>query len=190
MTLSYWDNNDLELIEQAQKGNGQAFKVLVLRYEKKVARTVMGLLGVCPEADDIGQETFIRFYRSLSEFRGEASLGTYLCKIAANLSLNELKRRKKRNWLSFFSPNNDEENTPKEQQIADADNAYEQYDLSEQIQHALDQLDEKLRTVVVLRLVEGFSTKETADMLNIPLGTVLSRLSRAQEQLKKHLTIQ
>ncbi len=189
MTLSYWDNSDIELIEQAKIGNGQAFRVLVLRYEKRVARTVMGLLGVCPEADDVGQETFIRFYKSLADFRGEASLGTYLCRIAANLSLNELKRRKKRGWLSFFSPNDDKDTPTQEHEVIDSTNSYEQYDMNEQIQLALERLDEKLRSVVVLRLIEGFSTKETADMLDVPLGTVLSRLSRAQDQLKKHLAV-
>jgi RNA polymerase sigma-70 factor (ECF subfamily) len=169
------------LIKAAQEGDYQAFHELVKKYESRVASTVFGMLGRCPEAEDVGQETFIRFYKGLRRFRGDSSVATYLTRIAINLSLNELKRRKRRSL--FFSPES------YEAQIASGDgNDPVSYDTKEAIQHALQRLDPKFRTVLVLRLIDGYSTEETAQLLNIPVGTVLSRLSRAQMKMKNILS--
>jgi RNA polymerase sigma-70 factor (ECF subfamily) len=184
------DYTDIQLLETARNGDEQAFRVLVLRYQQKVATTVIGMLGNCPEADDVGQETFVRFFRALTTFRGESSVGTYLTKIAMNLSLNELERRKRRRrfaLFSFMAAKDEDTSEQREQQIANPDNVYEQYDNHEVVQYALAKIDEKLRSVAILRLIDGCSTQETADILQIPLGTVLSRLSRAQDQLRKIL---
>ncbi|MDH5745133.1 MAG: helix-turn-helix domain-containing protein, partial [Candidatus Aminicenantes bacterium] len=77
--------NEQELVRAAKNGDKNAFKELIKKYEHQVAATVIGMLGNCPEAEDVGQETFIRLYQSLDKFRGEASLGTYLTRIAINL---------------------------------------------------------------------------------------------------------
>ncbi len=143
---------------------------------------MIGMLGYCPETEDIGQETFIRFYQSLDKFRGEASIGTYLIRIAINLSLNEIKRRQRRRKL-FFS--NSEEKIEK---IPNKDNDQKNKEMKEIVQMGLQKLEPKLRSVIVLRLIDGYSTKETAKILNLPLGTVLSRLARAQMKLKEILT--
>jgi RNA polymerase sigma-70 factor (ECF subfamily) len=163
-------------------GNNNAFKEIIKKYEHQVAATVIGMLGYCAEAEDIGQETFIRFYQSLDRFRGDASIGTYLTRIAINLSLNELKRRKRRRKL-FFSNSKD-----KIENIPDKDNAMNQKEDKKIIHLSLEKLEPKLRSVIVLRLIDGYSTKETANILNLPIGTVLSRLARAQIKLKEILT--
>src|SRR5436309_13416759 len=93
---------DAELIANARAGDDRAFAVLVERYERAVAATVVGMLGPGDDADDVGQETFIRFHRALGSFRGDSSLKTYLVHIAMNLSLNALKRRR-RSLLRFVS---------------------------------------------------------------------------------------
>src|SRR5436305_3723705 len=93
---------DAELIARARAGDDRAFATLVDRYEGAVATTVIGMLGPGDDADDVGQETFIRFHRALGSFRGESSLKTYLVHIAMNLSLNALKRRR-RSVLRFVS---------------------------------------------------------------------------------------
>ena len=183
--LSYHDLQDIELIDKSKKGDNQAFKTIVLRYEDRVAATVIGMLGYCPEADDVGQETFVRFYKALNNFRGDSSLATYLTRIAINLSLNELKKRKRKSWLSFFS-GSDEDST--EMQIADTGITQDQRDTQQMVQKAIQMLDPKFRSVVVLRMIEGYSTKETAEILELPIGTILSRLKRAQEKLKSILT--
>jgi len=176
--------DDRKLIEKVKKGDKVAFSQLVRRYEQTVAGVVIGMLGRCSEADDVGQEVFIRFYRALNDFRGEAGVATYLTRIAINLSLNELKRRQRRNYL--FVKNNDNENP----EIKDEENRQDAYDTKQAVHQALQQLNPDFRSVVVLRMLQGYSTKETAKILKLPMGTVLSRLSRAQEKLKillKHI---
>lgn len=171
---------DEKLIADAKAGDDNAFRELVRRYESRIAATVMGMLGKCPEADDVGQETFIRFYNGLKNFRGESSLATYLTRIAINLSLNELKRRKRRSML-FWKTSDENYEIPDEK-------ARSEYSEDKEIvQKAIQKLDSKFRAVIILRLIDGYSTEETAEILNIPVGTVLSRLSRAQQKLKEDL---
>lgn len=153
------------------------------RYESQVAATVCGMLGRCDEADDVGQETFVRFYGALGKFRGDSGVGTYLTRIAMNLSLNALKRRKKQR--ERFAP----DGSDKLEDIADpAGPSREEWEQKDAVYKALQKLDPDFRAVVVLRLMDGYSTQETAQALNLPLGTVLSRLSRAQAKLRDILT--
>jgi len=171
---------DTSLLREAKAGNNAAFTALVTRYEQQIAATIIGMLGYCAEADDIGQETFIRFYKALHKFRGEAKLSTYLTRIAINLSLNELKRRQRKRWFSFFSREGEKVwEVPDHLHLTEA-----QRQTQNMVQQALQQLAPKYRSVLVLRLLDGYSTKETAEILQLPLGTVLSRLSRGQQQLK------
>ncbi len=143
-----------------------------------IAKVVVGMLGNRPDADDVGQETFIRFYRSLHQYKGDASLGTYLTRIAINLSLNALKKKgiQKTSGLE-----------EKHDKLYAAPSFSQKSDNVEWVQKALARLDEKYRVVVILRLIEGYSTKETAQILELPEGTVLSRLARAQVKLKSLL---
>src|SRR4030065_1877864 len=98
---SYRQKSENELVKASLGGDKQAFGEIVTRYQKMVARTVKGMLGDSVFAEDIGQEVFIKLFYSLSEFRGEAKLSTYIQKIAINLTLNEIKRRKR--FFSMFS---------------------------------------------------------------------------------------
>src|SRR5277367_1569739 len=157
--------SDEILVENSRAGDPAAFKTLVLRHEGKVAGVVRSMLGATPEAEDVGQEVFIRFYEALRKFRGDSSVGTYLTRIAINLSLNEIKRRKRR--FSIFS--NEEEGWHKGA-------TDERKDMNEMITYEFNRLEPDFRSVATLRLVEGYSTEETATILGIPFGTVLSRL--------------
>ena len=179
MKESYRQADDNELIKASIDGDRLAFEEIVNRYQKMVARTVKGMLGDSVFAEDIGQEVFIKLYHSLSYFRGEAKLSTYIQKIAINLTLNEIKRRKR--FFSMFSQKGDEEMY--EYDVPDQDNEGKR-EASEIVNKALMSLDPKFRIIVAMRMLQGYSTKETAEILELPLGTVLSRLSRAQEQLK------
>lgn len=176
---SYHATDESELLKEALNGNRQAFGEIVNRYRKMVARTVKGMLGDSVFAEDIGQEVFIKLYNSLSEFRGEAKLSTYIQRIAVNLTLNEIKRRKR--FFSMFSQKGN--NEMYEFEVADQD-THEKSEATELVNKALLAIDPKFRVIVTMRLLQGYSTKETAEILDLPLGTVLSRLSRAQEQLK------
>jgi len=173
---------DWELVEKARKGEERAFAAIVEKYESLVANVVKGMLGNVAEADDVGQEVFIRFYHSLDRYRGDAALRTYLTRIAINLSLNELKKR--RRVVSLFTEKQEEAGFS---DLSDEGRDVEKKDTQEVVEAALQRLDEGFRSVVVLRLIEGYSTRETAEILNLPQGTVLSRLSRAQKQLKEIL---
>jgi RNA polymerase sigma-70 factor (ECF subfamily) len=158
----------------------QAFKSIVEKYEKRVAGIIISMVGPCPEADDIGQETFIRFYKSMDNFRGDSSLSTYLGRIAINQSLNFLKKRKNRTHLEIDVEEVGKINSNEVSAIDDLAD-------KELVQMALSQLELNFRSVITLRMIEGYSTKEAAEILNIPLGTVLSRLKRGQEKLREIL---
>jgi RNA polymerase sigma-70 factor (ECF subfamily) len=167
---------DNALIAAVKNGDTRAFKGLVEKYESQVTATVVGILGICPEAEETGQDTFVRFYNSLAAFRGDASVGTFLTRIAINLSLNEIKRRKKKKGI--YNEGIDLE------QIPDTNPDPERDMNAERIRDAVLLLEPKMRGVVVLRLVQGYTMKETSEILKLPLGTVLSRLFRAQKLLR------
>ena len=181
---------DAELIARARSGDDGAFAALVDRYERAVASTVIGMLGPGDDADDVGQETFVRFHRALGSFRGESSLKTYLVHIAMNLSLNALKRRR-RSALRFVSRDGESDdgdplvNLPVPRVGPDGD--VDTRELQLLVRAAVRRLGEKHRAVVVLRLFHDYSTKETAEVLGVPEGTVLSRLSRAMKELESML---
>ncbi|HMO38819.1 MAG TPA: sigma-70 family RNA polymerase sigma factor [Saprospiraceae bacterium] len=176
---SFTTPSDIELIERARQGNDAAFRVLVQRHEQQVRSIIIGMLGNTAESDDVAQEVFVRFYRSLGDFRGEAALSTYLSRIAINLSLNEIKRRDNR-YKRFAMLQGYELQAEQTDNCVDP----ERHDIRDAVQKALQMLEPDFRIVIILRLIDGYSVKETAEMLELPQGTVASRLARAQEKMK------
>lgn len=177
--------SDRELLDRARAGDERAFRLLVERYESAVASVVTSMLGPGDDAEDVGQETFIRFYRSIDRFRGEAALGTYLTRIAINLSRNALRRGSRD--AARFTSRDDPAFREEEPGGPDAGEEIERRERARRVRRAIDRLDGKHRAVVVLRMIEGYSTKETAAILEVPEGTVLSRLSRALRKLEADL---
>ena len=168
--------SDFQLIDLAINGDDRAFQHIVERHQRLVATASMNMVGDMDIAQEIGQQTFIRFYKAMHSFKKEAKLSTYLTRIAINLSLNHLKRKQ-----TFAQRSLD---------LSKAINVKADSDTldNKQVVHmALQMLDHKHRSIVVLRMIQGYSTDETADILEIPKGTVLSRLKRGLEKLKKHL---
>jgi RNA polymerase sigma-70 factor (ECF subfamily) len=186
---------DEALVSRAREGDEHAFRELVRRYEDRVAATVIGMLGPGADAEDVGQETFVRFYRALEQYRGEAGIGTYLTRIAINQSLKAIRRRK--SWRRRFSRYGDQPEGDAEHRLAaqlespERDSDLQRMERSELVRIGLDALTPERRAVVVLRLIEGYSTRETAEALGIAEGTVLSRLSRGlatmREALRPHM---
>ncbi|MCY4224249.1 MAG: RNA polymerase sigma factor [Bacteroidetes bacterium] len=174
---------DESLVERAQKGDPQAFREIVERHQNSVIHTVTGMLGSDPEVDDVVQQVFIRFYTTLQSFRGQSSCRTYLTRIAINASLDALRRRK-RMFSRFVS--RDDETVGVSDPIAD-DHLFDRFDRAQLIHSAMNALKSHQRAVVVLRLIDGYSTAETALILGIAEGTVLSRLSRGTRHLRKLL---
>lgn len=170
---------EIELIHACRKGDENAFRKVIAIHKKQVRRTVFGMLGETSEAEDVAQEVFIRFFRSLNHFREKAKLSTYLVRIAINLSLNELKRRERRNrWFSFVQKEKNE------LKIEDPGANPEKFETQQFVQKALQLIDADFRVVIVLRLLDGYSVKEVAKILQLPEGTVCSRLARGQKKLK------
>ncbi len=173
--------DDLELLNGVRNNDQKSFRMFIERYEHDVAATVIGMLGNTPEADDIGQETFVRFFESVQNFRGDSSVKTYLTRIAINLSLNELKRRQRfKNRFSFFKDGQYED----QPDLNESKSPLEEKELKEQVHSAIKSLKPEYRAVVILRMIQGYDTNETSEILDIPVGTVLSRLSRALDKLK------
>ena len=173
--------SDIELIELALIGEQYAFTEIVHRHKSRIASTIHGMIGCCDEADDIGQEVFIRFFRKMEAFRGESALSTYLTRIAINLSLNEIKKRKRKKIFSLSQM------IEERKDFVDHSSFETSYDNIEIVRMAVQKLVPKHRIVIVLRLIEGYSSEETAKILNLPVGTVLSRLARAQKILKEFI---
>jgi RNA polymerase sigma-70 factor (ECF subfamily) len=167
------NDDDQKLITSVVNGDMTSFRTLVMRYEGSIAGIVKSMLGETPEAVDVGQEVFIRFYEAIKNFRGNSGLGTYLGRIAINLSLNELKRRKRKNLM--FESLDAASGVP-------ADNAGE--DDMQLVYQKIELLEPEFRAVITLRIIEGYTCEETAAMLCVPVGTVLSRLHRAQKKLR------
>ncbi len=138
------------------------------------------MLGPVTEADDVAQEVFIRFFRSLDNFRGDAQLSTYLSRIAINLSLNELKRRQRNQKRFLFWQRSDTRIPDPVDEHADP----ARMDDQQLVRQALQHIEADYRSVIVLRLLEGYSVKETAEILDVPMGTVASRLARGLDKLK------
>jgi RNA polymerase sigma-70 factor, ECF subfamily len=176
------DPDDIELIERSRSGDHLAFREIVERYEGVVAATIIGMLGRGAEADDAGQETFIRLYRALGDFRGEAALGTYITRIAMNQALKALKKRS--TWRArFFS--RDEDDMMVEPVVEQP--ALEEGERERLVHLVLQELKAEYRAVIVLRILEGCSTREVAEILGIPEGTVMSRLKRGLERMERRL---
>ncbi len=172
-------STDEELLESSKSGDVAAFKQLVRRFEARVASTVYAMLGRCPEAEDVGQETFIRFYKSLKSFRGESLISSYVIRIAINLSLNELKKRKR--WYQIF----DEPKEGGRTDFQSKEDSVKDFENKDLINWGLSRIKPEYKAVLVLRIMEGYSTTETAEILNVPVGTVSSRLARGQIKLKE-----
>ncbi|MEZ4700223.1 MAG: sigma-70 family RNA polymerase sigma factor [Rhodothermales bacterium] len=178
------DVPEQELIDRLRAGDRRAFRDLIGRHQDHVTFTVVSMIGRTEEVDDVVQDVFVRFYESLDRYRGDASLTTYLKRIAVNRSLDALRRRKR--WQLRFTSRDDERH-PLPEPVSEDARGIEHTERAALVHRAIATLPDKHKAVVVLRLLEGYSTEETADMLQIAYGTVLSRLSRATSTLKHAL---
>ena len=173
--------DETTLLTGAKAGNQTAFRHLVEKYEGLVAATAIGMLGRCPEAEDIGQTVFLNFFNSMEKFRGDSALGTYLTRITINLCLNELKRRQRKARWMFWTEK------PEHPVSHEETDSLEAMERGEQVRQAVLRLSPEYKAVVVLRWMEERTTAEMAEILGIPMGTVLSRLHRAQLKLREWL---
>jgi len=181
---------DREFVARCQKGDVQAFGALVEKYQKKMLNTAYRMIGDYQEACEITQEAFLSAYRAIKKFRGEAAFSTWMTGIVLNQARNRLKQRKTRSRYESVSLN-DPVGTPEgpiPREVASEDcspaEQVEKKNTARMVQDCISALDPEFREVLVLREVQGYSYEEIRDILNVPDGTVKSRLFRAREILK------
>jgi len=183
--MSSGSETDLELIRKVQTGDKKAFDMLVLKYQHKVVSLVNKFVKNEVEAQDIAQESFIKAYRALKNFRGDSAFYTWLYRIAVNTAKNFLATKKRR------PPAEDIDATAAEQIGLDSslrDQATPENNiLKDEIQTtvfaAMEGLPDELRTAITLRELEGLRYEEIAEFMNCPIGTVRSRIFRAREAI-------
>lgn len=184
---------DFELVSAAQAGDVDAFEILVRKYQKRMLNIAYRMIGNYEDACETVQETFFSAYRSIKRFRKEAAFSTWLCGICLNHSRNRLKQTRSRTRHEvqpMDDPPDTEESAFARETTSDCLSVIEQMErkeLQEKVQECMNGLDDEYREVLVLRDIQGFSYDEIRDILNVPDGTVKSRLFRARDALKNSL---
>jgi RNA polymerase sigma-70 factor, ECF subfamily len=181
--------DDHSLVQACRMGQTEAFGALVRRYQQRLYPTILRLVGSAEDAEDILQDAFVRAFEKLDQFHGESSFYTWVYRIAVNLALSGHRRRQGRGAAfrreGVKSPAPDE--LPDESPAADPAFALEQAERERIVQNALNHLCPEHRAVVILKDFDGRRYEEIATVLDIPVGTVRSRLHRARCELRERL---
>jgi len=183
--INHGNEEDRMLIVKAKKGDSIAYESLVRKYQKSIYYLCHRMTGAHQSADDLSQETFVKAYFSLPKFKEEMNFFTWIRKIAVNSTLNYLKVRKREKPLvenhdfSGSNPGSSSTEMPQER--------LERIHMEEKFSAALDLLPADQRAIFVLRVFEHQSYKDIAQTLDIPEGTVMSRLSRARHKLRQEM---
>lgn len=183
-------SDDLRLVERVQKGDAAAFEELVHRYHRSVYNLALRLTDNPEDASDIAQETFLKVYRNMHTFRGDAELKTWIYRITVNQSSNLLRwwRRRFRHKSIAIDPEYD---GGVSERLTSSLETPEQTTLNTErrrmIQEALSRVKFDFRVAVILRDIEGLSYEEIGQTLGLSVGTVKSRISRGREELREQL---
>lgn len=182
-------DSDSELVRRVQAGEKQAFDVLVLRYQHRLVKLISRYVRDPQEAQDVGQEAFIKAYRALPSFRGESSFYTWLYRIGVNTAKNHLVAQSRRPPDSDVdtqdAERSDVDTGLRDQDTPEAEVAREEIERT--VVAAIEALPEELRSAITLRELEGLSYQEIAQVMECPVGTVRSRIFRAREAIDKSL---
>ena len=175
---SCWEEDQLVLA--SQQGDHKAFEELVRRYYDSIFRLMMGFVSQKEDAEDLTQETFLEAYRCLKNFKGRSKFYTWLYRIGTNLAINHLKRKRKNISLEdIVLPYSPTPHSPSP--------SLEQREFYNAFFVALEKLAPERRIVLILREFQNLSYEEIAEVLNIKIGTVMSRLARAREEMRRAL---
>jgi RNA polymerase sigma-70 factor, ECF subfamily len=183
-------SDELALVQAAKKGDVSAFEELVRRYDRNVFRIAQHITQHREDAEDVVQDAFLKAYENLGQFQGQSKFYTWLVRIAVNEALMKLRRRRPERMISLDEEiKTDEDSMPRE--VADwspnPEQLYNQAELGDILGKTIQGLPPSFRTVFVLRDVEGLSTEETAEALDLSIPAVKSRLLRARLQLRERL---
>jgi RNA polymerase sigma-70 factor (ECF subfamily) len=183
-------DDDSAMVEAVRQGDSTAYRGLVEKYQGRVYSMVYGMVRNREDARDITQDAFVKAYRKLDSFRTESSFYTWLYKIAMNLAIDFLRKRKRRSTGEFDEGIASRDSGGDISDIHHAESprrAVERKQLYSAIMEALQKLPEDQRQVILLRELEGLSYKEIADVMGVKEGTVMSRLFYARKKLQKLL---
>lgn len=178
-------NSDLKLVDRARDGDEAAFEALVLKYQDRVFNICRYMLG-SRDADDAAQDTFIKAYRNLGSFTPSPGFSAWIARIAVNTCI-DYRRRPSHLSLSVTTAEGEEYTREHASGAPGPESTLESKRTGIMVAEALERLPERLRAVVVLNEIEGLSYEEVSAALDIPVGTVKSRLSRAREELRRLL---
>ena len=176
---------DLELVRRVQRGESAAFDVLVRKYQHRIVALIGRYIADWSECQDVAQDTFIRAYRAIGNFRGDSQFYTWLHRIAVNTAKNYLVAHKRRPPTDDIDVN-DAEQFDSGVRLRDSDTPEREMmrqELEQTVMRAVQALPEELRTAITLREVEGMSYEDIAQKMGCPIGTVRSRIYRAREAI-------
>ena len=176
--------SDAACVRRLQRGDTDAFEILVRRHDKAIFNLVYRMLGNYDDAAETAQEVFLSAYRAIGQFRGESNFSTWLYRIALN---HATTRRKSTNLRQKRLVPIDGSDMVDDTQLGPAE-TLEKKELRERVQRALNELEPEDATVILLRDLQDIPYEDVARVLKIPVGTVKSRLHRARRALKTHLT--
>jgi RNA polymerase sigma-70 factor (ECF subfamily) len=181
---------DQQLVERVQRGDKQAFGLLVQKYQRKLARLLSRFIRDPAEVEDVAQEAFIKAYRALPSFRGDSAFYTWLYRIGINTAKNHLVAMGRRAPTSTEVDADEAEGLDEGEQLRDI-NTPESVLLSNEIARTvnatIEKLPEELRKAIQMREIEGMSYEDIAAAMNCPIGTVRSRIFRAREAIAVEL---
>ena len=183
--------DEAQLVAQSREGDSAAFNELVRRYEGKIFRLAMHVTQNREDAEDVLQETFLKAYEHLDQFKGDSKFYTWIVRIAVNQALMKLRRRKTDKSVSLDETIDTGEDTVTREVAAwdeDPEQRFSREELGGILDSAVQSLEPLYRSVFVLRDVEELSTEETAEVLGLSIPAVKSRLLRARLQLREKLT--
>lgn len=184
---------DALLIERVKRGDMRAFEMLVVKYQRRIERLIGRMVRDTDLVQDIAQETFIRAYRAIPQFRGESAFYTWLYRIAVNTAkkqLVELKRDPLVSEASLANQDEGDETSRVENELSDGETPealLASKEIANAVNAAIEALSEDLRQAITLREIEGLSYEEIAEVMNCPIGTVRSRIFRAREAIATRL---
>ncbi len=181
-------NREQELIREAQTGDVGSFDELVRLYDRKILQLIESIVGSRHDAYDVYQDTFIRAFRKLDTFRGESAFGTWLSRIAINLSLNWCKRQRRKELFSMDAKQEQQGGWDLIEGAKGSEKRVLQDELMSHVDVGLKKLPHKQRSIFILKHQHGYKIKEIAGMMNCAEGTVKQHLFRATAKLKEMLT--
>ena len=187
-------DSDARLVQRALAGEMRAFEALVVKYQRRIERLIARMVRDTDLVPDIAQETFIRAYKALPQFRGESAFYTWLYRIGVNTAkkaMVQLKRDPVLTEAALGGASEDDDDAPRrENDITDGEtleSVLATRQIANTVNQAIEALSEDLRQAITLREIEGLSYEEIAELMNCPIGTVRSRIFRARESIAQKL---